>query len=184
MDKLQSTSVFSGYARDWAGFSVVEITDYELISLSIATGQDAGFAKAMKSRFGRALPAPGTSIAGSKGRLIWTAPGQYLAMISAENDRADEALQAAIGASGYAVLQSDGWGVLQISGDRVFDVLERFIPLDLRNSPDTFAARASAHHIAAICVRKNADWVLLTPRTSAAGFLQSLEHAADNVLAV
>lgn len=183
MDKLKSLSVFQGYARDWAGFSISEITDYELVSLSVASGQDANFAKAIKTALGCALPAPGTVVPAGDGSLMWTGQGQYLAMLAGQNDRADEDLAAVLGGSGYAVLQSDGWGVLQLSGERIFDVLERFIPLDLRNVTDNFAARTSAHHMAVIVVKLSGDsWLLITPRTSAAGFLDSLEHVTDNVI--
>ncbi len=183
MDKLTPLSVFENYSRDWDGFSIAEITGVELVSLSVAGGHEKEFAKAMKTALGCALPAPGTVVPAGEGLVMWTAPGQYLAMIPGGNDRADEELAAAIGATGYAVLQSDGWGILQISGDKIFDVLERFVPLNLRNCADNFAARTSAHHMAVICVRLlDGAWLLLTPRTSAAGFLESLEHVTDNVI--
>jgi len=183
VDKLTPLSVFENYSRDWDGFSVAEITGVELVSLSVAGGHEKEFTKAIKTALGCALPAPGTVTYAGDNALIWTAPGQYLAMTPGKNDRADEDLAAKIGDAGYVVLQSDGWGILQISGNKTFDVLERFVPLDLRNCADNFAARTSAHHLAVNAVRRpDGTWQLLTPRTSAAGFLESLEHVADNVL--
>lgn len=182
MDKLYATPVFDSYARDRDGFSISEITDYELVALSVAAGQEAAFAKAIKSKLKCALPAPGTVVPAGNGSIMWTGQGQYLAMLSGSDDRADEALAAALGTSGHAVLQSDGWGVLRLSGERIFDVSERFIALDLRNAPDDFAARTSAHHVAVIVVKLlDGSWLLITPRTSAAGFLKALEGVADRV---
>lgn len=183
MVKLHTTSTFGGYARDWDGVFISEISDYELVSLTAARGQAAAFAKAVKKALGCALPAPGTSVQAGDGCLIWTGQGQYLAMINGENDRADEPLAKTLGASGYAVLQSDGWGALDVFGNRALDVFDRFIPLNLRKAADNFAARTSAHHMAVIVVKRQNDaWHLLTPRTSAAGFLESLEHVVDNVV--
>lgn len=181
--KWKATSVFNVYSRDWDGFSIMEITDYELVSLSAAMGQDAQFEKAVSSKLGCALPAPSCVTPAGDGSIMWTAPGQYLAMLSGQNDRADETFALALGESGYAVLQSDGWGVLRLSGDKKYDVLERFVPLDLRRAPDDFAARTSAHHIATIVVKLlDGSILLLTPRTSAAGYLEALEHVAGHVL--
>lgn len=183
MDKLHQTSAFGGYARDWKGFSISEITNYELVALSAAGGQDKAFTKAIKSKFNCALPAPGKVVPTGAGALMWTGQGRYLAMLDTVDDRADEALAETLGASGYAVLQTDGWGVLQLSGDRIFDVLERFITLDLRGAPVDFAARTSAHHIAVIIVKRlNGSILLLSPRTSAVGFAQALEGVAARVL--
>lgn len=183
MDKLKPASAFGGFSKDWDGFSITEITDYELISLCVAGGQESAFAKAVKSKLKCTLPAPGTVVPAQGGSLMWTAPGQYSAMLGTRDDRADEALADALGTSGYTVLQSDGWGVLRLSGPRLYDVLERFIALDLRAAADDFAARTSAHHMAVIAVKLlDGSWLLITPRTSAGGFLSSLEHVADNAI--
>ena len=105
-----------------------------------------------------------------------------MAMLAGHNDRADEGFADSLGDSGYAVLQSDGWGVLRLSGERLYDVLERFIALDLRRAPKNFAARTSAHHIAVIVVKLlDGSILLITPRSSAIGFLEALVHVADHV---
>ena len=49
MDNFSITSAFNGYSKDANGFSISEITDYELVALSAAQGEKAGFAKAVKT---------------------------------------------------------------------------------------------------------------------------------------
>ena len=182
MDNFSITSAFNGYSKDANGFSISEITDYELVALSAAQGEKAGFAKAVKTHMDCALPAPSTVLPAGDGSLMWTAPDQYMAMLAGHNDRADEGFANSLGDSGYAVLQSDGWGVLRLSGERLYDVLERFIALDLRRAPKNFAARTSAHHIAVIVVKLlDGSILLITPRSSAIGFLEALVHVACHV---
>lgn len=160
-----------------------EITDYELVALSIAQGQQAGFSKAVEIHIGSPLPEPSKVLPAGNGSIMWTGPDQYLAMLSGKNERADQDFATALGDTGYAVLQTDGWGVLRLDGPRLYDVLERFIPLDLRRAPIDFAARSSAHHMAVIVVKLlDGSLALLTPRSSARGFLESLEHVVSNVL--
>jgi len=51
------------------------------------------------------------------------------------------------------------------------------------NATIDFAARTSAHHMAVISVKLlDGSLALITPRTSAAGFLESLEHVVGHVL--
>ena len=100
-----------------------------------------------------------------------------------DNIRADIEVQARLKDTAYVTLQSDGWVSLDVSGERIYDVLERFIPLDLRRVPHLFATRTSAHHIGVILLKHHDTRLqLLTPRSSAHSFLDGLVHTANNVL--
>lgn len=183
MSNLPSSFALKNYSRDWDGLSIAELTEFELVSVSCANGQDEAFETALTKALNCSLPKPSAVVPAGDGSIMWTAPGQYMAMLSGLNDRADQDLQAAIGTSGYTVLQSDGWAVVRLEGGRLYDVLERFIPLDLRAAATDFAARTSAHHMAVIVVKLlDGSWLLITPRSSAQGFMQSLEHIIDHVL--
>jgi len=116
---------------------------------------------------------------------MWSGQGQYVLLLSGENIQADTDIAAKLKGTAYATLQSDGWASLDIKGPRVFDVLERFIPLDLRRAPVNYAARTSAHHIAVIVLKLSETEIqLLTPRSSAQSFLDGLGRTAENVLGV
>ena len=114
---------------------------------------------------------------------MWSGQGQYMLLLSGENIQADIGIAEKLSGTAYATLQSDGWASLNLIGPKIFDVLERFIPLDIRRVPSGFAARTSAHHIAVIVLKfSETEIQLLTPRSSAQSFLDGLVHTADNVL--
>jgi len=80
--------------------------------------------------------------------------------------------------------QSDSWVVLEVSGERSHDVLERICPIDLHDSqfPDGAVARTMMEHLSVIVVRSSNRFVLLSPRSSADSFRHALTQSADFVL--
>lgn len=183
MSKLLENPALGSMGKSWEGFEITELTDYELVSLAVASGETEAFTRQYKSVFESALPAPNQILPAEGGSSMWLEPGKYLVMLGKRDVEIDRKLSAQFGESAYAVLLSDGWACLRVSGDRTLDVFERFIPLDLRNARDDFAARTSAHHIAVIVVTLlDGSYLLLTPRSSCQSFLSALIHTAENVL--
>ena len=180
MVKLTPNTPLASFAKDWPGFSIKETYKGELILLAVKNGEDKAFAAAFKKAYGKAPPGPNERAELKDGFVFWTGQGQYILMLAGENIHANTDAIAKLGGTAYATLQTDGWASLTLSGGRVFDVLERFVPLDLRGAKDTYAARTMAHHIAVIVLKySDTDIQLLTPRSSAQSFLDGLVHTAD-----
>ena len=183
MSKLTPTLPLSGFTQSWSGFALKEHYRGELVSLACVLGQDKAFAAAFEKAFTKPLPAPNHMIEIKGGWAMWSGQGQYMLLLSGDNIRADIEVQTRLNNTAYATLQSDGWVSLDVSGERIYDVLERFIPLDLRRAPHLFATRTSAHHIGVMVLKHHDTRLqLLTPRSSAQSFLDGLVHTANNVL--
>ena len=183
MSKLTPTLPLNGFAKDWPDFSVKEHYVGELVSLACILGQEVVFAAAFKKTFGKDLPKSNEWVKINGGFAMWSGQGQYMLLLSGENIQADIDIAEKLSGTAYVTLQSDGWASLDLIGPKIFDVLERFIPLDIRRASVNFAARTSAHHIAVIVLKfSETDVHFLTPRSSAQSFLDGLVHTADNLL--
>ena len=183
MSKLTPTLPLNGFAKEWPDFSVKEHYFGEIVSLACILGQEVVFAAAFKKTFGKDLPKSNEWVKINGGFAMWSGQGQYMLLLSGENIQADIGIAEKLSGTAYATLQSDGWASLDLIGPKIFDVLERFIPLDIRRVPSGFAARTSAHHIAVIVLKfSETEIQLLTPRSSAQSFLDGLVHTTDNVL--
>ncbi len=188
MSKLSPTLPLESFSKHWPDLTVEEHYTGELISLAIARDEESAFKPAFKKTFGKAAPEPSQIIAVKGGFAMWSSPDQYLILLEGENINADKDIAKKMGACAYATLQSDGWASIDVKSDTskndaLYDVLERFIPLNLRQAPEGFATRTSAHHIAVIVIKHSETEIqLLTPRSSARSFLEALIHTAENVL--
>ena len=182
MSKLQDNSALEAVSREWEGLKLVELIDYELVCLAVAEGQHAEFTKQFKSTFNSKIPAPNQVLPTKNGSTMWLEPGKYLVMTEERNVNIDREFAEQFGKSAYAVLLSDGWACLHISGHRTLDIFERFLALDMQSTPKDFAARTTAHHIAVIIVALlDGSYLLLTPRSSSQSFLNALINTAENV---
>ena len=181
MPNLTQTSPLNGFQKSYRGLTIAELSGFEIVSVALAGGADKAAAK-MKTFLGAPLPEPSTWVSGKKGKTIWTSPGQYFLITEAENDRLDEELAVKFEGQAYFTLQTDGWACLQVSGDAVYDVLERFVSLDIRTAPVGFAGRSTAHHMS-VMVLKTAEnsFTLLTPRSSSITFLHALEDVIEDL---
>lgn len=185
MSKLIATMPLGGFTKDWPNisapdFSIQEQDMGELVSLAVKNGEDKAFNRAFKKAYDAAPPAPNHMVDIKGGLAFWTGPEQYMLKLSGENIHADIDAATDLGGAAYATLQSDGWASLHLRGEAIYDVLERFMPLNLRDAPHGFAARTMAHHIAVIILKSNdTELTLLTPRSSALSFLDGLKHTAE-----
>lgn len=141
-------SVWAGYARPGrqgraqgeAGLRVGLKDGFGLASVIAVDGREESLGAALAERFGLALPAPGTcAFAGGTG-LVWSAPGQWLAV--SERRAGLDGLAASLSGVAAVADQSDSRGLLAISGRRAREVLEKGVSLDLH--PRAFRAGSAA----------------------------------------
>ena len=183
MSSLIPNTPFGGYNRKFNGLTITESSEVEIVSIAIANGEALNFVKRAKKIIGTAPPSPGRwEKTKPDGRILWTGQNQYMLFDKVINDRLDENLFQEFKGLAYLTLQTDGWAALDVSGERIHDVFERFIPLDLANKPVGFGARTSAHHMGAIILKvSDKAYHLLTPRSSSAVFLEALENVIENI---
>ena len=183
MVKLTPTLPLDKYSRKWSGFKIQELYKGELVSVAHSADNQKAFDANFKTAFGKSPPKPNELSEVKGGFALWSGQAQYLLLLNGDNPNADLDTADKLGGLAYTTLQSDGWASLDIEGDRAYDVLERFIPLDLRGTSKQFATRTSAHHIAVIILKfSDTEIQLLTPRSSAGSFLEGLVRTVENVL--
>lgn len=188
MADLHPQTPLKALLREWSQGILREKTQGEIVSLAIArnslgNGFNAEFSDQFKSVFGGLPPQPGRRTDFKKGFVIWMGQGQYFVFLPDRDERADQTLSHAMNGTAYSTLQTDGWACLELQSTRATDILERFIPLNLRQASAGFATRTSAHHLAVIVMKiSEAEFHLLTPRSSAHSFVESLSQTIEHVL--
>lgn len=111
-----------------------------LATIIVADGQEEALRSALFERYGWGLPETGTThLSGERG-LVWSAPGQWLAL--AETREALRGLPEALRGVAAVTDQGDGRGVVRISGPRARAMLEKGVSVDLH--PRAFSAGRTA----------------------------------------
>lgn len=184
MSSLTPDTPLDGYNRIFNGLSITESSGVEIVSIAIANGEALNFVKRAKKIIGTAPPSPGRwEKTKSDGRILWTGQNHYMLFHKVTNDRLDEDLFQKFKELAYLTLQTDGWATIDVSGERVHDVFERFIPLDLANKHVGFGTRTSAHHMSVFILKlSDMAYQLLTPRSSCSAFLKALESVIESVI--
>lgn len=135
-------------------------------------GVDPGPVTALMA--GPDLPGPGEVRPYGEGRILWWGRGRAL-VIGAEVPH---------GTPGR-VDQTDGFGILHLSGPAARDVLARLVPLDLRDCAhaDGHVAASLLGHIPLHLLRDGDAWDLLVPRSMTLSAVDELARAMRGVAA-
>lgn len=120
----------SGRAEGEPGVTVRPRDDLALARLIARKGRAGDLAAAVRARYGLDLPSTPKRVAQGGLALIWSGPGEWLAVAEDGRDLARE-LSDAIGAFAAVSDQSDGLAVLRVSGLRARDALIKGVGLDL-----------------------------------------------------
>lgn len=185
--KLTANTPLDGYSHDFDGIKLAEITGKSLISMAIPNGSDTAFAKALKSALKVALPEIGKSENSSfkKAKVMRLQRDQLFVLFDYDGADATVQIPASLRKASYLTNQTDNWVMLQISGPKSIEALERMCQLDLH--PDVFkpgnVARTSLEHMGAIILcEKPGDYLLFSASSSAKSFLHAVETSIKNVM--
>jgi len=183
---MVATPPLDGYAKDFDGVSLAEITNRAIISIATPAGGEAHLAKAVKSAFGTTLPNIGGSQSStfSNGQFLGLQQGQTFFVFEHDAPNALEIVAEQLKDVAYLSDQTDSFVMLTISGKNARLALERICLIDLH--PDAFSigrvARTSMEHLSVIIQRTAEDaFLLMSPRSSAQSFLHVLETSIYNV---
>ncbi len=161
------------------------VDDLGILSIATPLGGEKKLDGAMEKAFGLKRPEIGLS---SKGKAKFVAVGlqadQCFLLFDYKDAWEAGKLMKSVGAAGYATDQSDGWVLVRASGARILEALERIckINLDDKAFPVGSVARSSMEHLGAVIFRESeAQYLLLSARSSAADFWHALTKSAENL---
>ena len=182
---LTAAPTLGGYAKDFDGVTLREVTDLAIVSLAIPLGGEAEAVAALNSAFGVELPAVGASVRGRDNAcLLRLGIDQAFIIFPCETPDAERQIAKRLNGAVYTTDQTDVWVALEISGRMARAALERVCPLDLHEN--AFARdqseRTSMEHMGTIITRTgDDDFLLLSASSSARSFLHMLEISVRNV---
>ena len=116
-----------------------------MVSIATPHGRAAALAQALRDHAGLTPPAPGCWVGDDALALLWTAPGQFLAVGDAA---ATQRLADALRERALLIDLTGARVVVRLSGKSVRDVLARVVPLDLHPRamrPGRVASTIAAH---------------------------------------
>lgn len=163
-----------------AGVTITPREGLALASVTAVDGAEEKLAASVQERFGLSLPEPGAALFSGETGLIWSGPGQWLALAPTRRDL--DGLGAALTGLAAVADQSDGRAVLRLSGPDARRALEKGVSVDLH--PRTFgsgrtAVTAVAHIGVQLWQRDDRPTYEIAVARSFAGSLWSwLEEAA------
>jgi sarcosine oxidase subunit gamma len=133
-----------------AGLLVREYSDFALASVVARRGQQTAAATAAAQAFGIALPDRPRAVQGRDVTFIGSGPGQWTALAEAMNTGIENLVGAPLEGLASVFDQSDSRVLLELSGDKVREVLSKGVAIDLH--PRAFesgdAALTPASHLA------------------------------------
>ncbi len=162
-----------------AGETVLtEASPASITSVMPHQGREKALGEALKKAHDIGLPAVGRSSGTAALRMIWTGRGQYMLVGNKPAARA-------LARSSTLTDQSDGWAVMQLTGDNAAQVMARLCPLDLRAASfkNGHTARTELAHIMAVVSRIPKGFEIMVMRSFAQTAVTSLQQAMDSVAA-
>ncbi len=183
---LEAISPLGGFDKTINDVRIREITGFGLVSLAVPLGGQKAFETAVRKLSGCALPDPGhfARNAGKTNLLIWTMADQFFLLTDSDEPMQEIGLRARLKTAAHVADQSDGWVILEVSGNRAIGALERICPIDLHRDVFTegSAARTVMEHLGVMILRVSKDgWWLMSARSSSYSFLHAIEQSAKNL---
>ncbi|MGM0639726.1 MAG: sarcosine oxidase subunit gamma [Pseudomonadota bacterium] len=133
-------------------------------------GQSTAVSAVLEPLLGVVAPTtPNTVHRGEKGRVDWLGPDEWLVAPAPDSGPSADALHAAAGAQGIALVEvSDGLVTIHLSGPRAPELLRAGMPYDLRALVEGTCAQTRLAQASVIIAREaDARWQLLVRRSMA-----------------
>ncbi len=170
----------SGLGGKAPGVRLEPLGRQALATVIVKSGQDRALGEAMTAHFGFGLPAAGRAAFGPPGGLVWSAPGQWLAV--AAEAMSFEDWPARLADLAAVTDQGDARALVRVSGPDARTALAKGVSLDLHPAVFTSGAAASTAvaHMAVQLWRLDAPdtYVVAVPRSFAGSFWGWLMTAA------
>lgn len=169
------------------GLTVREITSTAILSCAVNPAQSGDVSAVLNTTLQLNWPSIGNCTTAANASCLGLQPDQCFVLL--ENGQKDDQTSAQDTVSALQTVaavtdQSDAWIIVEISGERVRDALERICPIDL--DPERFVensvARTSMEHLSVIIVRRGEGFLMLSPRSSADSFLHCVVQSAEYVI--
>ena len=182
---LTAAATLGGYARDFDGTSLTEVTPLAIVAAALPLGGENAANAAIKAAYGTRPTATKSSLSkNGKTRLIQVAADQVFVVFASDTNQAEPMVNQALNGTCYTTDQTDVWVALEINGGHARAALARICQIDLH--PDTFplhaAARSTMEHMGAMVIRTGKDqFLLMSASSSAKTFLHALETSLKNV---
>ena len=183
---MTPSPALNGFARDYDGIVLHEITDRAIVSMATPNGGDVELNKAISSVYKTDWPQMGASTISPVDDAVFLGlqSDQIFVIFTPSSQSPADEVAKKLSSVAYLTDQTDSWVMIEVSGPRCRKALERICPIDLHADafPKGKVARTAMEHMAAIIFHQAPDrFILISPRSSAKSFLHALETSALNI---
>jgi sarcosine oxidase subunit gamma len=130
---LAPHAAFTGLRLESGGVAIVERDGAGLATVQARKGRAAALRSAVAENFALELPMGTRRVCAGGIAFAGTGPGTWLASKEDGGNAFAASLSQALGDLASVADQSDGLGILRLSGPRVRDVLARLVPIDVHS---------------------------------------------------
>ena len=183
---LTASTALGGYHQDYGHVVLSEVSDKALVSIAIPAGNEKKLATALSKAYKAAVPKIGAVTTSEDGSadLLGMQIDQLFMVFDHSGDSPLNDVAKQLDDVGYYTDQSDGWVLMNISGDGSRAALERICMIDLHASafPPGSLARTNMEHLGVTIYFKGGDsFMIMTARSSAHSLLHALEISIQNI---
>lgn len=184
--KMKATTPLNGYAKQFNGVSLAEVTNRHILSIATPAGGEQQLAIAIKKALGAEVPKAGktTQTLIANGRFLGMQPGQMFFVFQPEEPEFINTIREKLKNVSYLTDQSDGFVMVIIAGEKARIALERICAIDLQLDvfPTGSFARTAMEHLGVTIVCEASDtFLLISPRSTAEALLHALETSIHNI---
>lgn len=184
---LKAQSPLNGTNRTFEGVIINEITNRDIVSIATPSGGKDALSGAVRTTYQATLPTVGqwTGSSVDNAQFLGMTADQYFVVFDHSGSEPQVVIERNLGHTGYFTDQSDSWVIIKIGGPKCRSALERICSIDLHPTvfPEGSVSRTLMEHLGTIILsERNNDFLLLSARSSAKSFLQTIQESVENIL--